>query len=190
MSRVEFMKQLNELLTEISPSEREEALQYYNDYFDDAGEENEANVMQELGSPYKVAETIKADLLGRSQEQWEFTEAGCTNMGTHKNPVVPTTDGQNNRNTYQGNYQNGAYNNQYQNQYGNTNGYGTNAAPRRDTGRIILLVLIAIVTSPLWLSVGGTLLGLLFAVFAVLVSLFVAFIAVTIACILSGVLLF
>ena len=42
MNRKEFMERLERLLWNISDSEREEALQYYNDYFDDAGEENEA----------------------------------------------------------------------------------------------------------------------------------------------------
>ena len=32
MSRWEFMRQLEKLLSDISPNEREEALQYYNDY--------------------------------------------------------------------------------------------------------------------------------------------------------------
>ena len=41
MGRWEFMRKLEELLSDISPSEREEALQYYNDYFNDAGRENE-----------------------------------------------------------------------------------------------------------------------------------------------------
>ena len=39
MTRTEFMKQLQDLLSDISKNEREEALQYYNDYFDDAGPE-------------------------------------------------------------------------------------------------------------------------------------------------------
>ena len=39
MNRTEFMERLERLLWNISDSEREEALQYYNDYFDDAGEE-------------------------------------------------------------------------------------------------------------------------------------------------------
>ena len=59
MSRWEFMRQLEELLSDISPSEREEALQYYNDYFNDAGKENEQEVMQALGSPEQVAKTVK-----------------------------------------------------------------------------------------------------------------------------------
>ena len=38
-----------------------DALNYYNDYFDDAGAENEKNVIAELESPEKVAAKIKAD---------------------------------------------------------------------------------------------------------------------------------
>ena len=41
MNRADFMKQLESLLTGIAPTEREEAIQYYSDYFDDAGAENE-----------------------------------------------------------------------------------------------------------------------------------------------------
>ena len=40
MNRIDFMKQLESLLQNISPAEREEALQYYNEYFNDAGAEN------------------------------------------------------------------------------------------------------------------------------------------------------
>ena len=62
MNRVDFMKQLESLLQNISPAEREEALQYYNEYFNDAGEENEQDVIEALGNPAKVAENIKRDL--------------------------------------------------------------------------------------------------------------------------------
>lgn len=41
MNRLEFMQQLEALLSDISQGEREEALQYYNDYLNDAGVENE-----------------------------------------------------------------------------------------------------------------------------------------------------
>ncbi len=65
MNRVDFMKQLESLLQNISPGEREEALQYYNEYFDDAGAENEQAVIEALGNPAKVAENIKRDINGR-----------------------------------------------------------------------------------------------------------------------------
>ncbi len=63
MNRIDFMNQLESLLQNIAPGEREEALQYYNCYFDDAGEENEQDVLEALGTPAKVAENIKRDLL-------------------------------------------------------------------------------------------------------------------------------
>lgn len=64
MNRVDFMSQLETLLQNIAATEREEAIQYYNDYFDDAGKENEQAVIEALGSPARVAENIKKDLLG------------------------------------------------------------------------------------------------------------------------------
>ena len=75
MNRIEFMDQLKDLLREISAEEREEALQYYEDYFADAGEE-QAEVIRELGSPQKVAATIKADLKCGSTDAGLFTECG------------------------------------------------------------------------------------------------------------------
>lgn len=62
MNRIEFMTQLAALLQDIPAEERRDAMQYYNDYFDDAGAENEQKVIEELESPQKVAEKIKADL--------------------------------------------------------------------------------------------------------------------------------
>lgn len=62
MNRSEFIDQLEKLLQEIPSTEREAALQYYNDYFDDAGAENEGQVAEALGDPARVAEAIRRDL--------------------------------------------------------------------------------------------------------------------------------
>ena len=62
MNREEFMRQLELLLMNIPENDRLDAIAYYNDYFDDAGVENEQMVIKELGSPEKVAEKIKEDL--------------------------------------------------------------------------------------------------------------------------------
>lgn len=63
INRTEFLRQLECLLQGIPEAEREEALQYYNDYFDDAGSENEQNVIEALGNPARVAENIRRELL-------------------------------------------------------------------------------------------------------------------------------
>lgn len=81
MNRAEFMEKLRELLSDISESEREEALNYYEDYFDDAGEENEQSVIESLGSPEKVARTIKDGLNDGNGENGEFSENGFRGYG-------------------------------------------------------------------------------------------------------------
>ena len=78
MNRTQFMLELAALLQDISVEERTEAMKYYNDYFDEAGEENEAEIIRELGSPAKVAAEIKAGLNGKDQEEGEFSETGYT----------------------------------------------------------------------------------------------------------------
>ena len=70
MNRAQFMEQLKKLLSDISEEERQEALDYYESYFDDAGEEQEAEVIRELGSPGKVAAIIKEDLKNSNQTRF------------------------------------------------------------------------------------------------------------------------
>ena len=78
MNRIEFMTELAALLQDVPVEERKEAMQYYNDYFDDAGEE-EKDVVKELGSPAKVAENIKKDL----GIQTEISSGGAQNTGAN-----------------------------------------------------------------------------------------------------------
>lgn len=61
MNRSEFFKKLEQGLTRVPDEERYAALDYYNEYFDDAGPENEQKVIEELGSPVQIAARIKAD---------------------------------------------------------------------------------------------------------------------------------
>ena len=49
MNRKEFIEQLSYLLQDIEDEERQAALEYYEDYFDEAGIENEALIIEELG---------------------------------------------------------------------------------------------------------------------------------------------
>ena len=62
MRKDEFLRKLEVLLSDISIEEREEALTFYRNYFEDAGEEKEADILAELESPEKVAEAIKRNL--------------------------------------------------------------------------------------------------------------------------------
>ena len=88
MNRQEFMKQLEMLLSDISQAEREEALQYYNDYLDDAGIENEEESIGSLGSPAQVAANIKEGLRD-GIETGEFTEGGYHMNMEEEAPAAP-----------------------------------------------------------------------------------------------------
>lgn len=101
MSRWEFMRQLEELLSDISPNEREEALQYYNDYFNDAGRENEQEVIKALGSPGQVARIVR-DGLGENANQGEFTENGFKSGSTQPQNIIIKRTVEDNRQTESG----------------------------------------------------------------------------------------
>lgn len=61
MNRADYMTALRRALSVLPEEERANALRYYEEYFDDAGPENEAKAIEELGEPAKVAAQILAD---------------------------------------------------------------------------------------------------------------------------------
>ena len=58
-------------------------------YFDEAGEAEEASVIQKLGSPGKVAAIIKADLKENSSSAGTYTEKGYYDERTEEPGQVP-----------------------------------------------------------------------------------------------------
>lgn len=74
MNREEFLRRLERLLSDIPESERREAMEYYQNYFEDAGPENEASIIEELGSPQEVASSIKKNLFGDDYENYSFVK--------------------------------------------------------------------------------------------------------------------
>ena len=68
MNRVEFMTELASLLQDVPVEERREAMRYYNDYFDEAGKENEAQAISDLGSLPGWRRRSRKILEGRSRK--------------------------------------------------------------------------------------------------------------------------
>ena len=58
MTRTEYMKSLEKLLAPLPETERRDALDYYDEYFDAAGKSRESETLAELGSPEEVAQKI------------------------------------------------------------------------------------------------------------------------------------
>lgn len=62
MNKTEFINKVKQGLDNISKEEQENALRYYVEYFQDAGEENEEEVIKELGTPEEVVTKIKSEM--------------------------------------------------------------------------------------------------------------------------------
>jgi uncharacterized membrane protein len=148
------MARLDELLADITEAEKDEALSYYEEYFEDAGPENEEEVISSLGSPEKVAATIKAGLSENAQEEGEFSETGYTNSYYDVKDEVATV---NNRK--------------------GLGGIGTG-------GWIIILILCLFalpILGPILLGIAGTIFGVLVAIAAVIFAVLVTGIALVVA---------
>lgn len=161
MNRIEFMTELAALLQDVPVEERKEAMQYYNDYFDDAGEE-EKDVVKELGSPEKVAENIKKDL----GIQTEIASDGAQNTGANH------TGAQDAR----------AQNNGTQNV--GTQNVGTQEQSNH-IWKIVLIVLVVIFGLPLLLGIGGGVLGLLAGIIATVFSVILTAVLVVVSGVLA-----
>lgn len=187
MNRIEFLSELEQRLSGIPEDERQSAIQYYADYLADAGEENEAEAIRELGSPEKVAESIKADYYGT-----EFDESRFDHKDYMEKYGQRSSQGTGSGNTSGGRPGADGYG------YGQENGYGTGQESGQENGqgngpaqknapwtsrglKIFLVILIAIVIWPVTLGVAGIVLGVAAAIFFFFAGLVIAAIAVMIS---------
>lgn len=136
MNREEFMKRLADLLAGLPYEERREALDYYENYFEDAGAVHEMDVIDELISPEHVAVEI---LRGEKKSFQEEAPEQAEPMHEYRQPEY------------------------------------AEPVPQKKESWVsrhpIWTIVIAIVTSPLWLSILGVALGVLAAVAGLLIGL-------------------
>lgn len=199
MNRIEYMRRLAALLQDVPVEERVAAMQYYNDYFDDAGEENEAQVIEELGSPEKVAAEMKAGLGRQAGDTGEFRETGYadTQFEEKEAPTPYYSAGQSGgQNAYsQGEYGQshgqGGYTQSGQGGDGQSAGSAVAKQPWTNKWlKIALIILILIVAAPVLLPVVIGVFCVAFVLVIVAFCLFFALIVAAAAIALSGVALF
>lgn len=193
MNRIEFMDQLKDLLREISVEEREEALQYYEDYFADAGEEHEAEVIRELGSPQKVAATIKADLKCGSTDAGLFTECGYEDerFTAKATPAKRNVEAEKEEETQGGTYR---YNSE-QRSAGNgqeKNGYTYQETEKKQPAtslglKILLIVLIILIGVPVVIPLGIALICLVLALVATAYAFFAGLVLGALGILIAGI---
>ena len=168
MRRAEFMKELEYLLQDIPDEEKEEALAYYRDYLEDAGDENEEQVIREFGSPERVAAIIRSDLDGNLENGGEFTESGYQderfrepNYQVAKRMDLPEKSAWQQEGTH---WQEGS--SRQENRGYSENWKQQDFRDRMWLKRLLkvgLLLVILGVLAPILLGAGGTVLGILLA---------------------------
>lgn len=123
MTKREFMNELGQLLNKIPYNEKEDAMQYYSDYFAEAQISDDMEIPASIGTPRQVADKIIAEATDREK-------AACT---------------------------------------------VDNKQEKDNSSRIILFIVLAICLSPIWVSVAGSVLGLIFGIGMGMVGMIIGF---------------
>lgn len=152
MNKESFMQELARLLGDISQQERQEALNFYEEYFHDAGPEKEQEVLRELGSPMQVAAKIKEGLDATIGVENGTVQAVENNSGSMAYAQQETEN----------NSGSGAYAPQ-------------ETAKKHSAWKTAGLVFLIICASPLLVSFAAVVISLIITLFAVLVSLIAGF---------------
>lgn len=196
MNKEEFMSRLAALLQDVPQNEREEALQYYSDYLEDACGAETEDVCSVIGTPENLAQEIRAGL-GEENGEGEFTENGYRRSGGYvrRNEIAPLPEEEKiGAGGYDGNPGNAYYQQKYYEKTGGKGVYGdrcrqTEGKPQKKKmsgGMIALIVVIAVLTSPLWIALIATVFAIAVSVFAVLFSLLLVFLLLGIALLIAG----
>lgn len=145
MTKQEFLEKLNNLLRDIPKTERDSAIQYYEEYFEDAGIGEYENIPEDMETPEVIAEDIRAGLENEAVPEEEYFKKVENKVQT------------------------------------------VQAKSKMDSSKIILLIIIAVFTSPVW---GGVLLGLFGVLVGIICTLFgivIAIVAVMVSFLFAGV---
>ena len=138
MTKLEFIAALRAKLHMLSKEEREDAVQFYEKYFDEAGPENEQAVIDELGSPDAVAEKILSG-------EGKVVQRGWQNGGSAQRPNKKS----------------------------------------QKSGNILPWVLLAIVTSPFWVTALLVLICVVVAVLMMIAAAALVVFALAVTCLVS-----
>ena len=150
MTREEFLRRLAELLSDVTDEERAEAIRFYEEYLDDAGPQQEAQVLAELGSPEKVAAIIRANVPG-SRVQQETAAQEAQAAGPAGSGAPPASSAAAGASIPLPPYA--------------RPGAVPPAPPRKGmSDRTILLIILAVVLFPLWIGLAGAVFGVLMGI--------------------------
>lgn len=178
MSREEFMRRLEYLLSDIPDEEKADAIEYYRDYLEEAGTENEEQVIEDFGSPERIAAIIRTEISGNLEDGGEFTEKGYQderfkdpNYQMAKRYDLPETTEE---------YR------QFEGEAGEGAKREKKSQDTNRTAKMIIWIILIVAASPLLLGIGGGIMGLVGGILGILAAAVIVVGAVTFAFLVAG----
>lgn len=191
MTRKVFMEILEKMLSDVSFNDRYDALSYYKEYFDDAGITEDMVVPESVGTPEQIAMRLKKSINSGENITSENINVGGTYNRDNTSGSYNTN--QNTGNSYNNSQNAGQYsynNSQNTAQYEYNNAGQYNKKNDERAIKIIVAIIIAAVTFPIWsgiiLGILGTIIGIVCGLSGTIIGLGVAGISLIIVAIVSG----
>ena len=179
MTKDEFLEALRQNLRSLPEAEQQDALHYYKEYLDEAGPENEAQVLADLGDPVLLAKNIIANstfALSRAPDPGDAP-------AQEETPPPPEPESPFQEQTYDSHLgQDG--------QNGRQGGSGQQGQPGRSHLPLILIILTSVIWGPLLITFLAGVISLLAGLVAAGAGLFAGLLgaaATTVAGIVIGV---
>ncbi len=192
MNRTEFLNELAQELVGMPEEERSQALQFYTEYLEDAGEENVQAVLDELGSPQQLARQLIANCgvpetpaEAPAQQPQQPPAASAAQEPQQKNSQQePSATQWEYHYAYEPSESEPAQAPSWNEPSQNSSyeyGYGASAQKSGSGSDGWLWIVIAVLTAPLWLGVVAAVAGILIGVVAGVLGMVVGGIAAIIA---------
>ena len=210
MTKIEYMSELEGLLLDLPFDEREEAMQYYNDYFEDAGPDNADRVIEDLGPPERVARIIKSDLNHGdpfSNEDKIYTENGYKDMSVEDDRFEVAKDSdlseeENQESTFEqkedystdsvfqeSDFRKESSNDKEMKRKEDWENYKDKRSRGHDVSKIILIIVLCVFAIPVGIPVLATVFSLIVSVAAVVFCLFLVAVILAVVFCITGVVL-
>ena len=188
MTRSEYLSELDSHLISLPREERNMAVKFYEEYFDEAGPENEQAVIADLGKPFNLARSIigETSLYSQSMVYLKYKESkpmpqNNTSVfaslrkpdafeeavpNTVEEDIMPNGAPQNTENTEQDVFPTGNQSGMFDGDYIKNTAVKLDAPKKSmDTGVLVLLIVLGIIFG---IPLGIALISVIFAIFVVM----------------------
>ena len=80
MNKEEYISELSNCLKRLPESDKQKALEFYREYLEEAGQENETSTIEALGTPKELAKKIIVECVDKNYIKEELSESNDSNI--------------------------------------------------------------------------------------------------------------